>query len=68
MRDRLRETARTFPNFDLVVFYDKPLPEDIANHDYDHAGLIDVAAIKIRYCCPMPITTFAVNPIHAAPA
>jgi nitric oxide dioxygenase len=46
MRDRLRETARTFPNFDLIVFYDAPLPEDIANHDYDFAGLIDVAAIK----------------------
>ncbi|MBR8244700.1 NO-inducible flavohemoprotein [Burkholderia multivorans] len=46
MRDRLRETARTHTNFSLIVFYDDPLPQDLPGRDYDHAGLVDVNAIK----------------------
>ncbi|KVC37388.1 NO-inducible flavohemoprotein [Burkholderia pseudomultivorans] len=46
MRDRLRETANTYANFSLVVFYDDPLPQDIEGTDYDLKGLVDVNAIK----------------------
>ena len=46
MRDRLRETAKTHVNFNLVVFYDDPLPQDVKGQDYDHAGFVDVKAIK----------------------
>ncbi|KVC39432.1 NO-inducible flavohemoprotein [Burkholderia pseudomultivorans] len=46
MRDRLRETANTYANFSLVVFYDDPLPQDIEDTDYDLKGLVDVNAIK----------------------
>ncbi|KVL29537.1 NO-inducible flavohemoprotein [Burkholderia sp. MSMB1835] len=46
MRDRLRETANTYANFNLVVFYDDPLPRDIEGTDYDLKGLVDVNAIK----------------------
>ncbi|MPV60214.1 nitric oxide dioxygenase [Burkholderia sp. HI2761] len=46
MRDRLRETANTYANFNLVVFYDDPLPQDIEGTDYDLKGLVDVNAIK----------------------
>lgn len=52
MRDRLRETARTRPNFSLVVFYDDPLPEDVAGRDFDHAGLVDVKAIRDKILLP----------------
>jgi nitric oxide dioxygenase len=46
MRDRLRETAKTHVNFNLVVFYDDPLPQDVKGQDYDHAGFVDVKAIR----------------------
>jgi nitric oxide dioxygenase len=46
MRDRLRETARTFANFHLIVFYDDPLPQDVQGRDYDYAGFVDVRAIR----------------------
>ncbi|WP_179400743.1 NO-inducible flavohemoprotein [Burkholderia guangdongensis] len=46
MRDRLREAAKTHDNFDLVVFYDNPLPQDVLGRDYDYAGFVDVHAIQ----------------------
>ena len=46
MRDRLRETANTYANFHLLVFYDDPLPQDVEGADYDMKGLVDVNAIK----------------------
>lgn len=46
MRDRLREAAKTNANFNLVVFYDDPLPQDVVGQDYDFAGLVDVSTIK----------------------
>ncbi|MBU9560785.1 NO-inducible flavohemoprotein [Burkholderia multivorans] len=52
MRDRLRETARTHTNFSLIVFYDDPLPQDLPGRDYDHAGLVDVNAIKDAILLP----------------
>ncbi|MDN8012691.1 NO-inducible flavohemoprotein [Burkholderia multivorans] len=52
MRDRLRETARTHTNFGLIVFYDDPLPQDLPGRDYDHAGLVDVNAIKDAILLP----------------
>ncbi|EEE07211.1 NO-inducible flavohemoprotein [Burkholderia multivorans] len=52
MRDRLRETARTHTNFTLIVFYDDPLPQDLPGRDYDHAGLVDVNAIKDAILLP----------------
>lgn len=52
MRDRLRETARTNDNFKLVVFYDAPLPQDVAGQDYDFAGLVDVKPIRDAILLP----------------
>lgn len=46
MRDRLRQTAATYPNFKTVVFYDAPLPEDVRGQDYDRAGFVDLAELK----------------------
>jgi nitric oxide dioxygenase len=52
MRDRLRETAKTYANFDLIVFYDAPLPQDVEGTDYDYAGFVDVASIKDSILLP----------------
>lgn len=52
MRDRLRETARTYANFHLVVFYDQPLPQDVAGVDYDYAGMVDVRSIQDAIMLP----------------
>jgi nitric oxide dioxygenase len=52
MRDRLREAARTYANFSLIVFYDDPLPQDAAGRDFDHKGLVDVKAIKAAVLLP----------------
>ncbi|MGH8788467.1 MAG: NO-inducible flavohemoprotein [Cupriavidus necator] len=52
MRDRLREAAKTYANFDLIVFYDEPLPQDVAGRDYDYAGLVDVKSIKDSILLP----------------
>lgn len=52
MRDRLRETARTQPNFKLVVFYDSPLPQDVAGTDFDFSGLVDVGKIQDAITLP----------------
>ncbi|WP_066735935.1 NO-inducible flavohemoprotein [Cupriavidus sp. D384] len=52
MRDRLRETARTQPNFKLIVFYDSPLPDDVAGRDYDHAGFVEVGKIQPAIVLP----------------
>ncbi|MBS0493763.1 MAG: NO-inducible flavohemoprotein [Proteobacteria bacterium] len=52
MRDRLREAAKTNANFHLVVFYDAPLPQDVAGSDYDFAGLVDVKTIKDSILLP----------------
>jgi nitric oxide dioxygenase len=46
MRDRLRETAAAHSNFHLVVFYNEPLTGDVQGRDYDHAGFVDINAIK----------------------
>jgi nitric oxide dioxygenase len=52
MRDRLREAAKTYANFSLIVFYDDPLPQDAAGRDFDHKGLVDVKAIKAAILLP----------------
>lgn len=52
MRDRLREAAKTYGNFSLVVFYDDPLPQDVAGRDYDFAGLVDVKSIRDSILLP----------------
>ncbi|AXF25571.1 NO-inducible flavohemoprotein [Burkholderia pyrrocinia] len=52
MRDRLREAANTYANFDLVVFYDDPLPQDVEGRDFDRKGLVDVNAIKDTILLP----------------
>ena len=52
MRDRLRETVKTHTNFDAVVFYDDPLPQDVKGRDYDYAGFVDVNAIKDQIMLP----------------
>ncbi|TAL92932.1 MAG: NO-inducible flavohemoprotein [Paraburkholderia sp.] len=46
MRDRLREAARTNPNFHLVVFYDEPLAQDVEGQDYDYPGMVDIKPIR----------------------
>lgn len=52
MRDRLRETAKTQPNFKLIVFYDSPLPHDVAGTDFDFPGLVEVEKIKDAITLP----------------
>ncbi|SEF13109.1 nitric oxide dioxygenase [Burkholderia sp. WP9] len=52
MRNRLREAAKTYANFDLIVFYDDPLPQDVKGRDYDYAGFVDVKAIKDEILLP----------------
>ncbi|WP_175721549.1 NO-inducible flavohemoprotein [Burkholderia anthina] len=52
MRDRLRETAKTYANFKLVVFYDDPLPQDAEGSDYDRKGLVDVNALQDTILLP----------------
>jgi nitric oxide dioxygenase len=52
MRDRLRETAKSHANFHLIIFYDDPLPQDVAGKDYDYAGFVDVKAIRDAILLP----------------
>jgi len=52
MRDRLREAAKTYANFSLIVFYDDPLPQDVAGQDFDYAGLVNVKSIKDTILLP----------------
>jgi nitric oxide dioxygenase len=52
MGERLRETAKSQANFHLLVYYDDPLPEDVVGKDYDHAGFVDVKAIKNEILLP----------------
>ncbi|RJG08925.1 NO-inducible flavohemoprotein [Pseudomonas cavernicola] len=52
MRDRLREAAKSYENFDLFVFYDQPLPEDVQGRDYDYPGLVDVKQIEKSILLP----------------
>jgi len=52
MRDRLREAAKTNTNLNVIVFYDDPLPQDVAGRDFDHAGLVTVKAIKEAVLLP----------------
>src|SRR5262249_30711354 len=52
MRDRLREAARTHTNLSVIVFYDEPLPGDVAGQDYDFTGLVDTGAIKDAILLP----------------
>jgi nitric oxide dioxygenase len=52
MRNQLRETAKAYANFDLIVFYDAPLPEDVEGRDYDYRGFVDVTSIKDSILLP----------------
>ncbi|MFV3383273.1 FAD-binding oxidoreductase [Pseudomonas sp. NY15354] len=52
MRDRLREAANTYDNFDLFVFYDQPLSKDVQGQDYDYLGLVDVKKIEKSILLP----------------
>jgi len=52
MRERLRETAQSHANFHLLIFYDDPLPQDVAGKDYDYAGYVDVNEIKNQILLP----------------
>lgn len=52
MRNQLRETAKAYANFDLIVFYDAPLPEDVEGRDYDYKGFVDVTSIKDSILLP----------------
>jgi len=52
MRDKLRETAKAYANFESIVFYDDPLPEDVKGQGYDCSGLVDVGSIKDSILLP----------------
>jgi nitric oxide dioxygenase len=52
MKDYLRQTAAGHPNFHTITFYDQPLPGDRQGADYDHAGIVDLAAIEDRVMLP----------------
>ncbi|MDR5857715.1 NO-inducible flavohemoprotein [Caballeronia sp. LZ062] len=52
MRDRLKQTAATQPNFKAVVYYDDPLPTDVQGDDYDRRGFIDLNDLKDQVLLP----------------
>jgi nitric oxide dioxygenase len=52
MRQLLHETATAHVNFDLVVFYDQPLPQDVLGRDYDHCGFVDLDLIQESILIP----------------
>lgn len=52
MRNRLREAEREHDNFQVIVFYNEPLPEDEEGADYDFAGLVDVKRIREAILLP----------------
>ena len=46
MRDRLKQTAATYPNFKAVVYYDDPLPADVEGTDFDRRGFVKLDELK----------------------
>jgi nitric oxide dioxygenase len=52
MRQLLRETAMEHDNFNSIVFYDAPLPQDVLGRDYDHRGFVDLDMIKASILVP----------------
>ncbi|SAK84773.1 nitric oxide dioxygenase [Caballeronia fortuita] len=46
MRDRLKQTVATYPNFKAVVYYDDPLAGDVQGVDFDRKGFINLGDIK----------------------
>lgn len=52
MRDRLQQTAATYPNFKAIVYYDAPLPGDVQGKDYDRAGFVTLADLKDAILLP----------------
>lgn len=46
MRDRLKQTAATYPNFQAIVYYDDPLSGDVQGLDFDRKGFVDLSEIK----------------------
>jgi nitric oxide dioxygenase len=52
MRHRLREAAQQHENFNLIVFYDSPLTDDVQGQDYDWEGVVDVRQIPDAILLP----------------
>ncbi len=52
MRDRLRDAARENDNFELIVFYNEPLADDVQGRDFDYPGLVDVKLISKHILLP----------------
>jgi nitric oxide dioxygenase len=52
MKDYLRETAQSHPHFNVIIFYDQPLPGDQQGQDFDYAGMVDLDKIADRVMLP----------------
>jgi nitric oxide dioxygenase len=52
MKDHLRQTARQHANFNVINFYNEPLPEDQQGRDFDYSGLVNVDLIADKILVP----------------
>lgn len=52
MRDRLKQTVATHPNFRAIIFYDSPLPADVQGQDYDFSGFVELDRIAGEVMLP----------------
>jgi nitric oxide dioxygenase len=52
MKDHLRQTARQHANFNVINFYNEPLPEDQQGRDFDYPGLVNVDLIADKILVP----------------
>jgi ferredoxin-NADP reductase len=46
MKSHLETLAAAHPNFQLRLCFSDPQPEDVARHDYQHHGRVDVALLR----------------------
>ena len=48
MKSQLEALAAEHPNFHLQLCFSNPLPEEVAGHDYQHRGRVDVDLLRVR--------------------
>ncbi|MCL2021112.1 MAG: 2Fe-2S iron-sulfur cluster-binding protein [Betaproteobacteria bacterium] len=48
MRTHLQTLAKNYPNFHLYLCFSQPLAEEIQGSDYQHAGYVDVALLRMK--------------------
>ena len=74
MKEYVRTAGRRHPRLASIVFYDAPLPEDVAGRDYDYEGLVDlqrIAEVVVRpgadyyLCGPLPFMRMQHHALNA---